>query len=306
MGGINCSITDMIGRTPMLRLRSLEKHLNLGAELYAKMECRNPTGSVKDRAALYIIRDAFDRGLLRRGQSLVEATSGNMGISLAMLANVFGYRAVIVMPEGVSEERRRLISAYGGVVVLTADDGGMSLAIDRAEEIRVSFGGYSPRQFTNRQNLIAHYETTGREICADMHGAPDILIAGVGTGGTIGGAGRFLKELSPAIRIIAVEPSESALLSGRSAGRHGIQGIGAGFLPPLLDMRMIDSVICVSTVQAVEMTRTLSSVEGLLVGISSGAVASAAVNLATLPENRGKRIALILPDGGEKYLSLDT
>ncbi|MBO7196231.1 MAG: cysteine synthase family protein [Clostridia bacterium] len=300
---IRHSLTDLIGRTPMIRLCSLEKYFGLKAQLYAKLEYMNPSGSIKDRAALFVIRDAINRGLITRGQSVVEATSGNMGISLAMLSNAYGYRAVIVMPENMSPERRAIIAAYGGEFVLTDALGGMTAAIEMADRIKKENGGYSPLQFNNRQNLIAHYETTGREIYADLHGAPDILVAGVGTGGTMGGAGLFLKEASPQIKLIAVEPSESAVLSGEKAGAHGIQGIGAGFVPPLLDMKMIDSITQVSTDMAIDMLHRVVGCEGLFVGISSGAALSAAVSLGMQSENKGKKIAVILPDGGEKYLS---
>jgi cysteine synthase A len=252
-----------------------------------------------------MIKSAVDRGLISKGSFVIEPTSGNMGISLSMLSGVFGYRAVIVMPESVSVERRKLISAYGGEVVLTDGERGMSAAIERAEELLSETKGASTlSQFENPLNLTAHYEGMGREIYSDLAGDVDIIVAGVGTGGTIGGAGRYLKEKKPTVKIVAVEPRESAVLSGGVASSHGIQGIGAGFIPPILDLKLIDRVMTVSTDEAYEMCRVLAGGEGIFVGISSGAVLSAGISLATEKENEGKSIALVFPDGGEKYLSL--
>lgn len=287
----------------MMRLQRIERYFGLGAKLYAKLEKYNPSGSVKDRGALYMIEDAYRRGLLREGDVLVEPTSGNMGISLAMLSSVYRYKAVIVMPENMSVERIALIGAYGGEVILTEASRGMSGAIERAEQIIAEFNAYSPSQFTNQMNMIAHYETTGAEIFTQMRGRVDILICGVGTGGTVMGAATFLKEKNPAMRVIAVEPSESAVLSGGNGGSHGIQGIGAGFVPPIINESLIDEVISVSTEQAYEGVRFFASREGILLGISSGAAVMAAIGIAKREENRNKRIVLILPDGGEKYIS---
>ncbi len=299
------SVIDLIGRTPTVRLREIEKYFNLSARLYAKLEKYNPSGSVKDRAALYMIESAVKGGLIRDGGVVIEPTSGNMGISLSMLSGVFGYRSVIVMPESVSVERRKIIFAYGGEVVLTDGKRGMRGAIERAEQlISEAKAAYTLSQFENPLNLTAHYEGTGREIYRDLGGEVDILVAGVGTGGTIGGAGRYLKEKKPSAKIVAVEPRESAVLSGGAASSHGIQGIGAGFIPPLLDMRLVDRIMTVSTDEAGEMCRILTMKEGIFAGISSGATLSAAVLLGSDKENCGKSIVLIFPDGGEKYLSL--
>lgn len=305
MQGIYGQISWLIGRTPMLRLSSLETYFGLGAALYAKLESFNPSGSVKDRAALFMIEDAHRRGLIGEGNAVIEATSGNTGISLAMLSAVYGYRALIVMPESMSEERRALIRSYGGELVLTNGAKGMKGAIERAVELLSEIkGAYSPGQFENTQNKNAHYQTTGKEIYTDMKGSVDILVCGVGTGGTLSGTGRFLKEKNPSVKLVAVEPVESAVLSGRPAASHGIQGIGVGFLPPLFEGEITDEVVAVSTEEAIEMCRILGLREGVFAGFSSGAALSAAVSIAKRSENTAKNIAVILPDGGERYLSV--
>jgi cysteine synthase A len=299
------SVINLIGKTPTVRLQKIEKYFGLTARLYAKLEKYNPSGSVKDRAAYYMVESAVRHGLIGDRTSVIEPTSGNMGISLAMLSSVYGYRAIVVMPESVSVERRALISAYGGEVLLTDGHKGMKGAIERAEQMLSEINGaYTLAQFTNQLNLIAHYETTGKEIYRDLMGGVDILVAGVGTGGTIGGAGRYLKEKKPSVKLIAVEPSESAVLSGGPFSPHGIQGIGAGFIPPLLDMSLIDRVMTVSTEESLETCNVLALKEGIFAGISSGAALSRGITLGLEAENEGKNIVVILPDGGEKYLSL--
>ena len=297
-------IARFIGKTPMLRLWGIEKYFGLHANLYAKLERFNPSGSIKDRTALFMVEDAFRKSLIREGGTLIEPTSGNTGISLAMLSAVYGYRAVIVMPENMSEERRSLIKGYGGEIVLTYADMGMRGAIEVARELKAEISdAYLPMQFENKQNLIAHYETTGREIYEDMKGRVDVLVSGVGTGGTVGGVGQFLKERIPNVRIVAVEPAESAVLSGRSPSTHGIQGIGAGFVPPILNTSILDSVITVSFEEAKDMCKKIAIQEGIFAGISSGAALSAAIRFARKKENNEKNVVVIFPDGGEKYIS---
>lgn len=298
-------ITELVGRTPLVRLEKIERRYSLKARIYAKLEMFNPTHSVKDRAALYMMRDAAHRGLIREGGTVIEPTSGNMGISLAMLSSAFGYRAVIVMPENMSVERQRMISAYGGEVILTDSSKGMQGAIDRAEELlRECQRAYNPSQFTNPNHSLAHYETTGKEIFSRLDRRVDIFIAGVGTGGTLSGVGRYLKEQDPCVKIVAVEPEESAVLSGRASGSHSIQGIGAGFTPPLLDMRIVDEIVMVESDLAKDVAQSLCRIEGIFAGISSGASLSAAISLAEREENKGKNIVTLFPDGGEKYMSV--
>lgn len=299
------SVISLVGRTPIMRLYEIEKYFDLSARLYASIESYNPSGSVKDRTALFMIRDALDSGRLREGGTVIEATSGNMGISLSMLSSVYNYRAKILMPENMSEERRRLIKAYGGEVVLTPADRGMSGAMERAEELAREARAFIPSQFTNRQNLLAHYSTTGPQIFRKLCGGVDVFVCGVGTGGTIGGVGRYLKEKNPSVRIFAVEPYESAVISGGGRGSHGIQGIGAGFVPPLLDPTLIDGVITPTTDEAMEYQRIFLKKEGIFAGISSGAALFGAVRLAEREENKGKSIVTIFADGGERYLSVN-
>ena len=289
----------------MVRLSKIEKYFGLKARLYAKLERYNPSGSVKDRAALFMIRNAVSRGLIKQGSIVIEPTSGNTGISLSMLSAIYGYRAVIVMPESMSAERVEMIRAYGGEVVLTPAESGMSGAIGRAEELAAEIKeAYIPSQFNNEPNLLAHYATTGPEIYREREGEVDIFVCGVGTGGSFCGVGRFLKEKNPSVKLFAVEPSESAVLSGGSVGKHGIQGIGAGFMPPLFDKTLADGVICVSTEQARELCSLISKKEGIFAGVSSGASLFGAISLAKEKENQNKSIVTLFPDGGEKYLSV--
>lgn len=299
------SVLSLVGRTPIVRLYEIEKYFDLSARLYASLESYNPSGSVKDRAALFMISEALESGRLREGGVVIEATSGNMGISLSMLSLVYNYRAIILMPKNMSEERIRLIKSYGGEVVLTNADRGMSGAKDRAEELAGETRAFIPSQFTNRHNLLAHYSTTGPQIFRELCGGVDIFVCGVGTGGTIGGVGRYLKEKSPSVRIFAVEPYESAVVSGRGRGSHGIQGIGAGFVPPLFDLALIDGVITPTTDEAVKYQRILLKKEGIFAGISSGASLFGAVKLAQREENKGKSIVTLFADGGERYLSVN-
>lgn len=310
------SVIDLVGGTPTLRLPRLEEDYNVRARLYMKLERFNPTGSVKDRAAVYILRDGIERGAVSDGGVVIEATSGNMGISLAAFSHFFGCRATIVMPDSMSAERRAIISSYGGELILTDGKLGMVGAMERARRLAAESGGYLTDQFTNPQSIAAHYDTTGPEIYGDMDGRVDIFVSGVGTGGTLTGVGRYLKERDPTLRVVAVEPRESAVISpcfygggdkgksGYSSHPHGILGIGAGFLPPLLDMTLVDEVISVSTDEAKGMVRKMASRYGVFLGISSGAALFSATEIGRRPENAGKNIVVILPDGGEKYLSV--
>ena len=295
-------IEDLIGSTPLVDLSALAGG---AATILGKCESANPGGSAKDRIARAMLDAAERDGSLRPGGTVIEPTSGNTGVGLAMLCAARGYKMTLVMPETMSVERRRLAAAYGAKIVLTPGDKGMSGAVERAEELRRETpGSIVAGQFTNPANPQAHYETTGPEIWADTDGAVDILVAGVGTGGTISGAARFLKEKSPAVLAVAVEPAESPVLSGGAPGAHGIQGIGAGFVPKTYDASVVDEVMPVETEDAFQMKDRLASECGLLVGISSGAAASAAVVLAGRAENAGKTIVCILPDTGERYLSV--
>jgi len=304
MARIVTSFEELIGHTPLVELTRLEFELRLRARLLAKVEFFNPSGSVKDRAALYMIRDARARGLLKKGSVIIEPTSGNTGIGLAAVAAVFGYRTILVMPDTMSEERRALLAAYGAELVLTEGSLGMAGAIAKAEEIaRETPGSFMPGQFTNPANVQAHYETTGPEIWKDTRGKVDVLVAGVGTGGTITGTGRYLKEQKPAVRLVAVEPADSPVLLGGVPGPHGLQGIGAGFVPEILDRSLLDEVIPVTTVEAYAAARMLVMKEGLLTGISSGAALHAAISLAEKDAYAGHTIVVILPDAGDRYLS---
>ena len=297
-------IEDLIGATPTVALDRIAARLSLGARLFAKLESRNPGGSAKDRVALSMILDAEARGLLAPGGTVIEPTSGNTGIGLAAIAAARGYRAIILMPDTMSVERRRLMAAYGAEVVLTPGSEGMAGAIRRAEELaREIPNSFIPGQFENPENPMAHYRTTGPELFSDLDGRIDLFVAGVGTGGTITGIGRYLKEQSTAIRVVGVEPAGSPVLSGGKAGAHGLQGIGAGFVPATLDVSLLDEVITVTEKEAEEAAHLLASTEGLLAGISGGAALAAAIVLAKRPENAERTIALILPDTGERYLS---
>lgn len=306
MEHIYSSAAQLVGKTPLLQLQNIEKQESLSARLLAKLELFNPGGSAKDRIALAMIRDAEQRGLLAPGGVIIEPTSGNTGIGLAAMAACRGYRTIIVMPDSMSLERQLLMKAYGAQVVLTDGKLGITGSIQKAKELaREIPGSFIPDQFCNRANREAHYATTGPEIWQDTDGNVDIFVAGVGTGGTITGTGAYLKQQNPRVQIVAVEPAASPLLSGGKAGHHGIQGIGANFIPEVLDRNVIDSVIPVTQEQAYEAARKLGKAEGILAGISSGAALYAATTLAKRPENAGKTIVVLLPDTGERYLSTD-
>ena len=298
------SLMDLIGNTPLLRLERYEAANQLSAALLAKLECFNPLSSAKDRAAKYMIEDAEARGLLKPGTVIVEPTSGNTGVGLSYIAAIKGYQVILTMPETMSLERRNLLSALGAKLELTPGAQGMKGAIAKAEELlRTLPSAWMPGQFDNPANATAHYETTGPEIWRDTDGKVDVLVAGVGSGGTVTGAGRYLKEQNPNIEVIAVEPAESPVLSGGQAGPHKIQGIGAGFVPAVLDRSVVDRVIPVPGEDAFAASRALAQTEGVLVGISSGAALSAAASLAKEEAYRGKNIVVVLPDTGERYLS---
>ena len=296
--------SDLIGNTPLVRLNGYQKEKKLDAELLAKLEYFNPAGSVKDRVALYMLLDAQEKGLLKRDSVIIEPTSGNTGIGLAAVAAEKGIRTIIVMPDTMSIERRNILKAYGAELVLTDGKLGMKGAIAKANELAEEIPhSFIPGQFTNDANPLAHYKTTGPEIWKDTDGDVDILVAGVGTGGTLSGAGRYLKEQNPDIQVVAVEPKDSPVLSEGRAGSHKLQGIGAGFVPRTLDIDIYDEVIPVTTQQAYDAARLLAKEDAILAGISSGAALYAAEVLAKRPENRAKRIVIIIPDSGEKYLS---
>ena len=304
MSRIFTSAGQLTGGTPLLELTRIEREEGLEARILAKLEYFNPAGSVKDRVATAMIDDAEERGLLKPGSVIIEPTSGNTGIGLASMAAARGYRVIIVMPETMSKERRQLMKAYGAELVLTA--GGMTGAIARAEALVKEIpNSFIPGQFVNPANPAVHRATTGPEIWADTEGQIDIFVAGVGTGGTITGAGEYLKGKNPAIQVVAVEPSSSPVLGGGAAGSHGIQGIGAGFIPEVLDPEVYDEVIPVEDSSAFAAGRLVGRKEGVLVGISSGAAVWAAIELAKRPGNRGKTIVALLPDGGDRYLSTE-
>lgn len=304
MSKVFTSAEQLIGRTPMLELTHIEAAENLRAKLFAKLEYTNPGGSVKDRVALNMINDAEARGVLKPGAAIIEPTSGNTGIGLALVGALRGYRVIIVMPDSMSVERRKTIAAFGAEVVLTPGSLGMSGAIDKAEELAASLpGSFIPSQFENPANPHAHVLSTGPEIWEDMDGRVDIFIAGVGTGGTLTGVGEYLKGKNPSVAVVGVEPASSPVLSAGVAGPHGIQGIGAGFVPKVLKLGIYDGVIPVRDGDAYAMGRRLAREEGIFVGISSGAAAFAAMELAKRPENSGKNIVVLLPDSGSKYLS---
>lgn len=297
-------ITDLIGGTPILKLNNYIALNGLEADIYAKLEYFNPAGSVKDRIAKAMIEDAEAKGALKPGAVIIEPTSGNTGIGLAAVAASKGYRIILTMPETMSVERRNLLKAYGAELVLTDGTKGMKGAIAKAEELAEQIeGGFIPSQFTNGANPAAHYASTGPEIWEDTDGKVDIFVAGVGTGGTISGVGKYLKSKNPDIKVVAVEPAGSPVLSKGEAGSHKIQGIGAGFVPETLDTNIYDEIITIENEDAFETGRTLARKEGLLVGISSGAAVFAASQLARRPENKGKNIVVLLPDTGDRYLS---
>ena len=300
------SFDELVGKTPLVRLFEIEKHFNLSAKLYAKLEYFNPAGSIKDRAALSMLNVAEREGKINKDTEIIEPTSGNTGIGLLAVAASRGYSVTIVMPENMSEERKILMSAYGAKLVLTPASLGMKGAIEKAESLASENpNSFIPAQFENPANALAHYETTGPEIYSDLDDEVSALISGVGTGGTITGTGRYLKEKCPDIKVIAVEPSDSAVLSGGKAGAHGLQGIGAGFVPAVLDTKIYDEVISVTTDEAYSLARLLAKREGYLVGISSGAALFAATKLAKCREYEGKNLVVILPDGGDRYLSTE-
>ena len=304
MANIYTSVEELIGHTPLLELTGIERSLGLKAHILAKLEGFNPGGSAKDRVALNMIRQAEEKGLLKEGDVIIEPTSGNTGIGLACVAAGRGYKTIIVMPDSMSMERQLLMKAYGAELVLTPGALGMQGAIEKAEELAAQIpGSFIPAQFDNPDNPAAHTASTGPEIWNDCDGTVDIFVAGVGTGGTITGTGRYLKEQKPQVQIVAVEPAGSPLLSKGIAGPHGLQGIGANFVPKVLDTSIYDLVIPVTEEQAYEAGRLLGRREGLLVGISSGAALHAAITLAQKEENAGKTIVVLLPDTGERYLS---
>lgn len=295
---------DLIGNTPLVRISGYQKSKGLKADVLAKLEYFNPAGSVKDRIALVMLEEAEKKGLLNEQSVIIEPTSGNTGIGLASVAASKGYRTIITMPDTMSPERRNILRAYGSELVLTDGARGMKGAIEKATELAEKIPhAFIPGQFTNEANPLAHYRTTGPEIWRDTDGAVDILVAGVGTGGTLSGAGRYLKEMNPDIQVIAVEPKDSPVLSEGRAGSHKLQGIGAGFVPYTLDMNIYDEVVAVTTEEAYEAARLLARTDGVFGGISSGAAVHAAAVMAKRPENKDKTIVVIIPDSGEKYLS---
>ena len=297
-------LTELIGNTPLLELNKFSSLKGLEQPIIAKIESFNPGGSVKDRVALAMIEDAEDKGLLKPGATIIEPTSGNTGVGLALVAAVKGYKLILTMPETMSIERRNLVKAYGATVKLTSGKEGMKGAIKAAEELRDSIpGSIILQQFENQANPQKHYATTGKEIWRDTDGAVDIFVAGVGTGGTISGVGKYLKEQNPDVKVVAVEPTTSPVLSGGQSGPHKIQGIGAGFIPSTYNSKYVDEIFQVDNDQAILTSRQLAQSDGLLVGISSGAAVFAASELAKRPENKGKRIVTLLPDTGERYLS---
>lgn len=306
MAQIYHSLDELIGRTPLLELCNIERELGLLAKVVAKLEYLNPAGSVKDRVALAMFEDAKERGILKEDSVIIEPTSGNTGIGLAAVAAARGYRMIVVMPETMSLERRQLMKAYGAELVLTEGKRGMQGAIEKAEELSKEIpNSFVAGQFVNPANPKAHYQSTGPEIYQDIDGDVDIFVAGVGTGGTITGVGTYLKEQKPDVKIVAVEPASSAVLSTGVAGAHKIQGIGAGFVPEVLKQEIYDEVIAVEDEKAFEAGRMIGRREGILVGISSGAALYAAIELAKREENRGKTIVVLLPDTGDRYLSTE-
>ncbi|WP_147612974.1 cysteine synthase A [Treponema pectinovorum] len=304
MSKIYTSADQLIGRTPILEFSNIEKEQNLGAKVLAKLEYFNPAGSVKDRIAKAMLDDAESKGILKEGTTIIEPTSGNTGIGLASVAAARGYRLVIVMPETMSVERRQLMKAYGAELVLSEGSKGMKGAIEKAQEIKNSTpNSFIAGQFENPANPKAHFETTGPEIWEDTDGKVDIFVAGIGTGGTVTGVGKYLKSKNPNVKIIAVEPKDSAVLTTGVAGPHKIQGIGAGFIPDVLDTKIYDEIFTVTSEDAFAVGKLIGKKEGVLVGISSGAAAWVAIELAKRAENKGKNIVVLLPDTGDRYLS---
>lgn len=304
MAKIYKSVEELIGKTPLLELTNLEQKMGLKATLLAKVEALNPGGSAKDRVAKRMVEDAEKAGILKEGATIIEPTSGNTGIGLAVMAAARGYRAIIVMPDTMSMERRLLMTAFGAELVLTEGAKGMAGAIEKAEELAKEIpNSFIPGQFDNPSNPAAHYDTTGPEIWEDTDGKVDIFVAGIGTGGTLTGVGRYLKEKNPNVKLIGVEPASSPLLTKGTAGPHGLQGIGANFVPSILDTELYDEVLTVTEEEAYEAGRALARKEGLLAGISAGAAVHAAAEVAKRPENAGKTIVVLLPDTGDRYLS---
>ncbi len=298
------NISELIGNTPLVRLNMVENAAGLEANIYAKVEGFNPAGSAKDRVGLAMIKDAEACGILKPGATIIEPTSGNTGIGLAAAAASRGYKVILTMPDTMSVERRNLLKAYGAELVLTEGAKGMQGSIDKANELTASIeGSFIPGQFDNPANPKIHYETTGPEIYRDLDGQVDMFVAGIGTGGTITGVGTYLKEKNPDVKVVAIEPSLSPLLSEGKVGPHGLQGIGANFVPSILDKNIYDEIITVSNEDAYEMGRMVASREGFLIGISAGAALYGAVQLAKRPENKGKNIVVLLPDTGDRYLS---
>lgn len=305
MRNIKQSVTELIGGTPLVRVNNIEKLENIDAELLVKFEAVNPGGSAKDRPALNMIAEAEKAGTLKPGGTIIEPTSGNTGVGLAMVAASKGYKAIMVMPETMSIERRKLLAAYGAEIVLTEGAKGMAGAVSKAEELNKSTpNSIIAGQFVNPANSAAHFAATGPEIWRDTEGRIDIFVAGIGTGGTVTGVGAYLKKQNPEIKIIAVEPYDSPLLSQGKAGPHGLQGIGANFVPEVLDTDIYDEIITVTTEEAMDAMKSLAQNEGLFAGITSGAAVNAALRLAKRPENKGKTIVAFLPDTGERYLSV--
>ena len=299
------NVTEVIGGTPIVKLNRFVEENNINGSIYAKLEYFNPTGSVKDRAALEMINEAVSEGKLKEGGTIIEPTSGNTGIGIASIAAARGYKAILTLPDSMSMERRALLSAYGATLELTEGAKGMKGAIARANELQKEIpNSIILGQFDNHANARAHYKTTGPEVWEDMEGDIDIFVAGIGTGGTITGVAKYLKEKNPNIKIVGVEPSESAVISGESVGKHGIQGIGAGFIPEILNLDIVDEIIKINTDEAYAAAKKVSRSEGIFVGISSGASLQAAVVLASRAENKGKNIVALLPDSGDRYISL--
>lgn len=306
MAQIYQNIAELIGNTPLLELRGMEKKYQLKARLVAKLEYLNPSGSVKDRAALGMLKDALEKGLIAPGATIVEPTSGNTGIGLAALAASEGFHLILTMPETMSVERRNILKAYGAEIVLTDGTQGMAGAIEKAKELVEQIpGSFLPGQFENPANARAHFETTGPELWRDTDGNIDVFVSAVGSGGTITGTGQYLRQQKPEIRIIAVEPETSPVLSGGAAGAHKIQGIGAGFVPEVLDTEIFDEIMTVDNEEPFAMARELAKTEGILVGISSGAALYAAVQAAARPENEGKTVVVLLPDSADRYYSTE-
>lgn len=301
---IYTKVEQMIGNTPLLEVQNIEKQLNLKAKLLVKLECFNPAGSIKDRAALFMLNDAEQKGLLKQGGTIIEPTSGNTGIGLASICASRGYKLILTMPDTMSVERIKLLKAYGAEVVLTDGSLGMKGAIEKAQEIhKKTPNSFIPSQFDNYANVLAHYNTTGPEIWQDTDGKIDILVAGVGTGGTLSGCAKFLKEKNGNINVVAVEPQSSPMLSQGVSGKHNIQGIGANFVPENFKKEYCDTIVAVKDDDAINASKMLGKIEGVLVGISSGAALSVAISLASKKENENKTIVVILPDTGERYLS---